>query len=90
MLTTLLTTDNYQPTTKKDTTMTKAFETKHLINGIDINSMSNDQIIKTIASIELEIEALQSIKVNSKVIAKQIKQSNKDIASIVKHLDKRG
>lgn len=69
--------------------MAKVFETKHFVNGTDMNLVSTEDLIVTIAQLEKRITSLKKVKVKSKAITQQIKQCKADITNIVKHMDKR-
>jgi hypothetical protein len=68
---------------------TPTYETKHLVNGRDVNEMTDHELISAIRKLEKEIESLSNIKTESKVIGKKIAEAEKGIKFIVKHLDKR-
>jgi len=66
---------------------TPTFETKHFINGTDVTSMSEDQMIQAIANGEAEIAKLEALSTKSKTIANKIAAIKATIADIVTHLD---
>jgi len=74
------------PSNVKENEMFK-FETRQLVNGTDVNTMSEDELIDAIAKAEAERAKLQSIQTESKAITRKIKKINKFIDSVVKVLD---
>lgn len=60
-----------------------------LINGADSDDLSADHLINEIKCQERQIEDLGKVKVESKHIAKKIKEHNDNIKALVKILDKK-
>lgn len=86
-----------QPETQEETTMNpeKAGErvanirTQVLIRGRDASHMSDEEIFKLIAKLELEVEALLAIKAKSIKLKAAVDALNKDIADLVAYVDAR-
>lgn len=74
--------------TQKENTMLK-FETKYLVNGADLDSMSNDRLYDLIARAEKEIEELSNIKNKPARLKKEIAERQSNLNSLVAHLDER-
>ena len=69
---------------KEDTIMTNvSFETKHFINGSNVEQMSVDQFLTAIQQKKDQIGNLEDIKIESDVLNAQIAAQNKDLALII-------
>lgn len=75
---------NTMATNKPDT-----FQTKHLVNGVDVNELSDDHLIDAIKSLENQTTALQTVKTESKKILARIASLNAQREAIVALLDSR-
>jgi hypothetical protein len=64
-------------------------ETKHFINGVEIKTMTDAQLIDAVKQIEKEIESLSAVKVLSKKIAAKIEECRATLDTVVKFLDAR-
>ena len=82
---------------EKDTTMNTnianavpsvAFSTRHYVYGVDIDNMSENDLINAIKNVEYEITDLTGVKTKSKRIEKKIAELRGMLASIVEQLDK--
>jgi hypothetical protein len=75
--------------TPMGSTKTPAFETRHFVFGIDIKSLSDDQLISGIKEVENEIADLKTVKTKSKKITDRISELDGMLKSIVEVLDAR-
>lgn len=66
-----------------------AFETKHFVNGHDVNNLTDEDLICAIKAVEAEITKLGDVKTESKKIANKIKQLDEQRAAIAQLLDSR-
>lgn len=71
----------------KETTMTRLFDTQHLLNGNDITKASDADIFKAIAKAEAEIAQLESIKTKPKRLINRINELKGDLEALVKFID---
>lgn len=71
------------------TTSTPAFQTKHYVFGQDTTTMTEEQLISAVQSVENEISNLKGIKTKSKAIDKKIVAWQTMLDSIVEVLDNR-
>lgn len=71
-------------TNKPDT-----FQTKHLVDGVDVNELSDDYLIDAIKSLEKQTTELQAVKTESKKITARIASLNVQREAIVALLDAR-
>jgi len=62
---------------------------KTLINGVDVTTLSDEQLIDAIKKVEKEIEELKAVKTKSKKIAAKIEDANKTLTTLVELLDGR-
>lgn len=65
----------------------KAFETRHYVYGVDVNIMSEIQLIESIKKIESEIEGLKQVKVSSTKVKAKIEELESMLKSVVEVLD---
>jgi hypothetical protein len=77
-----------QPLEKKENIMNTIKEAV-LVNGQDSDNVTVDSLLAMIRKEEADIESLQKIKAPSKGITKMIAAHNKNIAALVKILDKK-
>lgn len=68
--------------------MNKPFVTTQYVFGQDVSKLTNEEFLAAIKRIEVDIEKLSSIKVESKKVAKQIADLQADLALIVEAYDK--
>lgn len=73
------------PTTQ--TAPTVAFQTKHLVFGVSVEHMSEDQLIEAIQKVEGEITNLKGVKTKSTRITAKVKELEEMLAKIVGVLD---
>lgn len=68
---------------------TETIAIKHTttINGVDISTMTTDQLIDAIKTCEAEVEALGTIKTKSKAIDAKVKRITGTITELVEFLD---
>lgn len=62
---------------------------KTLINGVDVTTMSDEQLIDAIKKVEKEIEELKQVKTQSKKIGAKIDDATKTLSTLVELLDNR-
>lgn len=67
----------------------KVFEVKSYVFGQDVSTMSDDQLVAAIKTVEAEIDDLKGIKTKSKKIDARIKDLEAGLKSIVETLDGR-
>lgn len=67
----------------------KVFEVKSYVFGQDVTTMSDDQLVAAIKTVEAEIDDLKGIKTKSKKIDARIKDLEAGLKSIVETLDGR-
>ncbi len=79
-----------KPTQPEEPTMTHAtIETKTFIEGIDAANMSDEQIFKKIASLEISIKTWGAIENKPKKLDAMIEQTKADIKALVSYVDGR-
>ena len=71
------------------TISTPAFETRHFVNGRDVSSMSDNELIEAIRRLETEIADLKTVKTKSKAITKKIEELDGMLSKTVEILDAR-
>lgn len=79
------------PTTEPEQTiMSKTyFETQHLVNGVHVDNLSNNELIDAIKDAEKEIKALEEVKTPSTAINGRIKEIQTQLEAIAAKLDDR-
>lgn len=80
------------PQAPEDITMTQAapvIETKTFIEGIDAANLSDEQIFKKIASLEISIKTWGAIENKPKKLDAMIEQTKADITALVSYVDGR-
>lgn len=83
------TTDTDTTTDTQENTMSKLVTIKHLINGKDMDSMSDSDLYATISTTELEIERLDKIKTKPKRLVRHIEALKSDLQKLVELIDSR-
>lgn len=64
-----------------------AFVTKSYVFGVDVDTMSEGQLIDSIKKIEAEIADLNTVKTKSKKVASKIEELEAMLAKVVEVLD---
>ena len=73
----------------KPMSKTTTFETVHLVNGEDVCTMSENDLIEAIKAAEREIEDLSAVKADSKKVKAKIESLRETIVKITKVLDEK-
>lgn len=76
-------------TTETDMSTQPLYEQRHYLKGVDMNTLSDDEVIAKISEIEDEIKRLSKIKTKSTKITEQLKTLDKALEDVVTVLDAR-
>lgn len=66
-----------------------AFETRHLVYGLNVDSLTESELISAVKQVEGEIADLKAVKTKSSRITAKVKELEEMLTKIVEVLDKK-